>query len=424
LAEDVINYMHWGAAAGLGALVLRIGLFAIHRLNQLKHWQRFQVDSKRAQGAQIQRALSESRNPRTEVSFRPAWKGARRMKVVRREQACEGIASFYLEPCDQKPIPVFRPGQHLTLYWDKLADKKKIRRCYSLSSNPLQTQQLRLSVKLQEYNDGTKGFVSNHLHSNVWEGDQLFVHAPQGHFYWDERLEKAPVFVATGIGITPFISMVHGVVGAGKAPSEAWLFWGCRTRDHIPFREEFKALKEAYPSLRIILALSKETDWKEEWVDECVLGERLSLETITSRLPSRDFHFFLCGSQNMMESFSEGLKSWGVPKAHVEFESFGGRTTAKKKVTRPKVQNSGLEIKLARSDSNAAFVEGYENLLELLEEMEAPVGVGCRTGNCGACAVTCLAGEVEHSREPGYALDSSQLLPCIAIPKTPLELDL
>ena len=344
------------------------------------------------------------------------------MLVQEKRQECLGIVSLYLKPYDQKVLPTFHPGQHLTLFWEQLGDKKKVRRCYSLSSSPKTTDSYRLSIKLQEYEDGRRGLVSQQIHDAVAQNDSLMVLAPQGHFFWSAEMEQPPVFIATGIGITPFVSMLHAIADSHNPPAEAWLFWGIKSPEYLPFKEELISIKRSFPALKIVIGYSQKTSDGLEWVDHLLENQRLSMDAIKKILGHNEYHFFLCGSTQMMLEFRQNLTAWGVDSKHVSYESFGSPATPARK--KKENADEGMAINLAKSFITGVYSENYSNLLELLEELDAPVGVGCRTGNCGACLCICKTGDVDYVQEPGYGLESRQILPCIAVPRSPLELDI
>lgn len=43
------------------------------------------------------------------------WNGFRKFKVDRKYTESENITSFYLTPCDEEPVPNFKPGQYITV---------------------------------------------------------------------------------------------------------------------------------------------------------------------------------------------------------------------------------------------------------------------------------------------------------------------
>ena len=143
------------------------------------------------------------------------WNGTRKFAVSRKVTEAAGVCSFYLTPHDGKPLPLFRPGQFLT-FRIRIAGQEQ-RRCYSLSSAP-DSSSYRITIKRVpapgDQPELPAGVVSNHFHDQVHEGDLLDVEAPRGSFTL-ERKDRLPlVFLAGGVGVTPFISMVSAMAAA------------------------------------------------------------------------------------------------------------------------------------------------------------------------------------------------------------------
>ena len=81
-------------------------------------------------------------------------------------------------------------------------------------------------------------------------------------------------------------------------------------------------------------------------------------------------------------------------------------------------------MELASSHHEAQWDGAYASLLELLEEVGAPVDSGCRSGNCGLCATRVLAGSFDTIKAPGADVPDGHCLACISVPTSKLVLDL
>ena len=86
-----------------------------------------------------------------------AWNGLRKFEVFRRIDEGGSIASFYLRPHDQKPLPPFRAGQYLIFQLEvpdalsypggRRQAKNTVIRCYSLSDSPNHPDHYRVTIK-------------------------------------------------------------------------------------------------------------------------------------------------------------------------------------------------------------------------------------------------------------------------------------
>ena len=102
------------------------------------------------------------------------WRGGRSFRVVGKVRESEEITSFHLQPADGGALLDFIPGQYIGLRL--CLDGEEVRRNYSLSQ-AANGREYRISVKRE-----VGGRVSNHLHEQVREGDELELFAPAGDF--------------------------------------------------------------------------------------------------------------------------------------------------------------------------------------------------------------------------------------------------
>jgi hypothetical protein len=339
--------------------------------------------------------------------------------VIReKKQESADVIHVFLEADDRHPLGPFLPGQHLTLLLPKMGEGRLLRRCYTLSSGPWDVSRYRLSIKLQQKADGSVGEVSAKIHRELQPGDTLMALAPSGQFVCPVVHPEPVIMVATGIGITPFMSMLHAFARSEAPPRQLWLFWGLRTETDLLFTEEWPVLTAALPQLRLIGAFSQRVPEKTpSWLD--VWSGRLEVTRILEALPQRQGDFFLCGSEAMMEAMSRCLSAEGVPRERIFDERFGSNTFHGEGEGRVAV-----DLWLKRANQQVRCEPHHATLLDALESHGVAIEVGCRTGNCGACRCTALAGAFQHLRRPGLPLLPHQLLPCIARATEPLTLDL
>lgn len=79
-----------------------------------------------------------------------------------------------------------------------------------------------------------------------------------------------------------------------------------------------------------------------------------------------------------------------------------------------------------RDDSNITFevdVQGGKPLLESMENAGVETHYHCRNGFCGACRTRLVAGQVNYTTEPLAYVRQGDILPCVCIAVTDLELE-
>jgi len=358
-----------------------------------------------------------------------SWNGVRKFRVDRKVDEGGDITSFYLEAHDAKPIPSFQPGQYLTFSM-KVPDKKRPEvRCYSLSdkANPYG---YRVSIKRvpppRNAPEAPPGQVSNFFHDHVSEGDIVDCLAPGGDFFLDIAHRGPIVLIAGGIGLTPMVAMLNSVLERGF-DREVWLFYGVRdTREPVMMDHLTEVARQHSDHFRLNMCYSG-VDVNELTPDPDVTnhGERVSVDLFKRTLPSSNFDYYICGPPPMMDSITHDLREWGVPDAHVHFESFGPASVSKS----PKAEEvaagseAGLVISFAKSGEEHPWDPAAGNLLAFALDKDIDIPSGCRAGNCGTCVSAIKEGEIEYLKQPGQKPDEGSCLTCISVPMTNLVID-
>ncbi len=126
---------------------------------------------------------------------------------------------------------------------------------YSISSSPTQPHVLEFCI-----GDGSPTGVSHCLlHSK--EGEEIIVKGPFGKFLLDENAPEY-VFLATGTGIAPMISMIRTLLNKNvKVPIT--LYFGFRYPSQYMYQEELEMLAKKYPNFKLdVVASRPDETWK------------------------------------------------------------------------------------------------------------------------------------------------------------------
>lgn len=451
------------------SLSLRTALRRRHRHAQL---QGIALDHFRSAAQRLLRDITQN-----EAKGRLGWNGFRKFVIDRKVEETVDVTSFYLKPYDGKPIPRFRPGQHLTFRLRMPGQPRPVVRCYSLSEAPGGTDSYRITVKrlaaVGSHADTPDGVASCFLHDVAEEGHILDVRAPSGRFYLDDSTDRPLVLLAGGIGITPLLSMLNALC-ASESEREVWLFYGVRNRaDHVMY-DHLERVRRSHANVHVVVCYSAPTPCCVPHKDYHHSG-RISIGPIRRMVRSTDCQFYLCGPAAMQESLIQDLRAWGVAETDIKYESFGTRIqeraeaevdtlwdtvavnglnsnglNSKVMPLRPRGAGAGasvgggagagvgagpapqtgsmlsgamVEVGFARSNKVAHWRPGGPSLLNLAESLGVPIEGGCRTGQCGSCATAIKQGGVTYATPPGHVPERGACLPCMAIPKDGLVLD-
>src|SRR5208282_5981813 len=235
------------------------------------------------------------------------------------------ICSFYLEPHDRHPLPVFLPGQYLTFRLNIPGQSKPVIRCYSLSDAP-RTDHFRVTIKRigapPGKPDGRPGLVSSHFHDQTDEGDIVDVKAPAGQFHLDPAEDTPVVLIGGGIGLTPVLSMLNALVDA-HTQRNIWFFYGLRHRSEHIMAEHLRQIAEDNPNIQVHICYSDPRPNEDRAGEHYDHAERVSIDLLKRIVPGESAHFYLCGPPPMMQSLVEGFHGWGVDDNRIHYEAFG-----------------------------------------------------------------------------------------------------
>jgi ferredoxin-NADP reductase len=208
--------------------------------------------------------------------------------------------------------PDYRPGAY---FWVELPDRghddeKGLRRHISLVTSPTEHGVVGLATRLRD-----TAFKRTLAELEV--GDEVQVEEPKGSFLLPEETDVEYVFVAGGIGITVFRSMLRYIADSGE-PYRVTLVYSNRDRSSTPFLDELAELEQRIPRLRVVLTMTDDEAWEGERrrVDPAMLAD------VLGGLDGRTF--LVAGPPAMAEGVADSLREAGVPEERVRADRFSG----------------------------------------------------------------------------------------------------
>ncbi len=210
----------------------------------------------------------------------------------------------------------YLPGQYMewTLPHEH-ADSRGSRRWFTLSSSPTE-KFLRVGVK----------FVANgssYKDAMLDMDNQTPIVAAQvaGDFVMPESKKKKLAFIAGGIGITPFRSMIKFLIDK-QQPRDIVLLYSAKTVDDVAYRSVFDQAKESIGLRTTYFITGKQSPPPEE--QNFVRG-MISPETIKRKIPDyNDRLFYISGTHQMVEAVTEMLMDIGVDRGSIKTDFFPG----------------------------------------------------------------------------------------------------
>ncbi|WP_063058887.1 ferredoxin--NADP reductase [Nocardia sienata] len=221
----------------------------------------------------------------------------RRAKVTRIVKETPDTRTFVLEPHDG-PFS-YQAGQFCT--FKVMVDGKPYFRSYSMSSCPVTDTEFMTTVKRVP-----GGTVSNWMHDNLGEGDEVELTVPTGRFCLREG--DVPVLgFAGGSGITPIISLAKSTLAT--TDRDVRLLCADRDRTSAIFEAALDELAARYPGR---LTVVRHRDDEHGYVDAAKVREFVG--------PHTSGDAYICGPEPFMELIENALPGPG----RIFSERFGG----------------------------------------------------------------------------------------------------
>lgn len=198
----------------------------------------------------------------------------------------------------------YRSGQFILV---KIQEKPRSFRAYSISSYNEDNKQLSVIVKKIP-----RGYGTGKIFSEFNIGDVVELEGPMGNELVLKDAEKI-LFIANGIGITPFIAMSKDVLLNYPNVKIIQLLSGQKYEKDLLYHDYFNKLAEQYDNFNYtpILSRDKTTSLKKGRVTT-------ELKNMTDL---KGYKVYMCGTKNMIKESYHMLLEKGVEKADISFES-------------------------------------------------------------------------------------------------------
>ncbi len=139
--------------------------------------------------------------------------------------------------------------------------------------------------------------------------DYVFVEGPYGSFNYANMVRKKQIWVAGGIGITPFLSMARSMKTTEGV--QAHLFYSVADQSQAYGAQE---LGQLAGNLQGALSFTLHDSSKQGFI---------SVEQIAKHVPDlAECEVLLCGPKDMMKALEAQFIAAGVSKKHIQYEEF------------------------------------------------------------------------------------------------------
>lgn len=296
--------------------------------------------------------------------------------VVDTREVADGTVALTLRSSSDGQLPGWAPGAHV----DLVLPSGQVRQ-YSLYGDPAETGTYRIAVLHEP--DGRGGSAEIH---RLRAGTHVGIRGPRNNF----PLVNAPayLFIAGGIGITPFLPMIHKLdrVGAdwrlvyrGQSLS-AMAFAGSLARQYAGRVSLLPADTHGRPDLGALLR-------------GCPPGVAV----------------YCCGPESLLSAVEMAMPEQ-CPHATLHTERFAASNRAEA------ADNAPFEAEL-RQSGVLVLVPADRTLLSAIQDVDPTVDLSCEDGICGSCVTRVLAGIPDHRDDVLQAHERDRtdvIYPCVS----------
>ncbi len=279
------------------------------------------------------------------------------VKVLRRREEAEGIASYELARADGQPLPPFSAGSHIDVHLPG-----GLVRQYSLCNDPHEAAHYRIGVLRDAASRG--GSIA--MHEQVHEGDVISISEPRNHF----PLHAAPhsLLLAGGIGITPLMCMAQRLAAIGASFE---LHASNRSRARSAFLDELKSFGERF----------------HLHLDDGEASQKLDLPAVLKAAPAGS-RIYVCGPTGFIDFVVATAKAQGWPADQLHLEYFGA-------APQDTTGDREFEVRIA-STGQSYRIPADTTVTAALQAQGVDIMVSCEQGVCGTCITRVLEGECDH----------------------------
>lgn len=215
----------------------------------------------------------------------------------------EGVTHFNNDIVEVVLNPVnkelkYNAGQFAFVSFDGVNSKEF--HPYTISSNP-KSKKIRFTIK-------SLGDYTSAIQSSLKNGTTVKLQGPYGLFDYKRANNKKQIWLAGGIGITPFLSFISDI----KADYEATLIWSVKTEEQAIYKSEIEEIAKANSNIKFIL-------WNSDQKGH------FSIDKIFNTSDIKNNSVLICGSDIMREAYIKQLLEKGMSIKDIYYEEFSFR---------------------------------------------------------------------------------------------------
>jgi ferredoxin-NADP reductase len=234
------------------------------------------------------------------------------IRLERSETVADGTMAFHFS----RPAGfLFRSGQNLaiSLIAPPETDGEGDTRTFTIASAP---HELELMIATRMRDTAFKRVLKK-----SGAGTTVRIDGPNGEMVLHEDTARPAVFLAGGIGITPFLSMARHAAKERLA-HRVYLFYSNRRPEDAAFLPELQNLERLNPNYRLVATMAEAEKSARPWSGETGFIRREMLERHLADISKPVYYF--AGPPAMTMAMSEMLSGMGIAEDSMRYEEFYG----------------------------------------------------------------------------------------------------
>ena len=237
-----------------------------------------------------------------------------KLTLVAKKEVAKDTKTFRFTP---EAAINFIPGQSFdyTLSDIKYPDKQGSIRTFSISNSPTEGDFIEFTTRMRSESSFKKTLDEKEM------GFQIEAKGPSGQFILDENNLSERVFLAGGIGITPFRSMIKYIFDKNlNIPIH--LIYSNTNPEEIAFRQEFEEIAEKSEFLKLHMTITHPEESNEKWVGNTGRMDENLIRKVVKDISKPTF--WIAGPPAMVGGMQILLINLGIPEDKIKYEKFDG----------------------------------------------------------------------------------------------------
>ena len=233
-------------------------------------------------------------------------------RLMRRETVAEGTMALYFS----RPRGFrHQAGQSvlMTLVDPPETDSEGDSRTFTIASAPHEAE-LMLATRMRDT-------AFKRVLKTAPLGVAVTIDGPNGEMVLHDDAARPAVFLAGGIGITPFLAMIRRAAHE-RLPHRLYLFYSNRRPEDAAFLSELQEMEYMNPNYRLIATMAEPEKSVDSWWGETGFIRRDMLERHLPGGVSPVYYF--AGPPPMTMAMRQMLESMGIEEKDMRYEEFYG----------------------------------------------------------------------------------------------------